>query len=46
MASRIGDQSQQTKLQGLQDPNEINYDKLNNVIREASRNFWGKRGII
>jgi hypothetical protein len=36
-------QSKQTKLQWLQDPNEINGDKLNNVRHEASRHFRNKK---
>jgi hypothetical protein len=38
------DQWKQTKLQWLQDPNEINGDNLNNVRREASRYFRNKKG--
>jgi hypothetical protein len=31
-------------LQWLQDPSDVNGDNLNNVRREASRNFWNKKG--
>jgi hypothetical protein len=37
------DQRKQTKLQWLQDPSEINGDNLNNVRREASRQFRNKK---
>jgi hypothetical protein len=43
---KILDQRKQVKLQWLQDPNEINGDKLNNVRREASRHFRKKGGNI
>jgi hypothetical protein len=33
----------QAKLQWLQDPSEINGNKLNNIRREASRHFRNKR---
>jgi hypothetical protein len=41
--SKLLDQRKQTKLQGLQDPSEINGDNLNNVRREASRHFRNKK---
>jgi hypothetical protein len=37
------DQIEQAKLQWLQDPSEINRDNLNNVRREASRQFKNKK---
>jgi hypothetical protein len=40
---RIIDQRKKAKLQGLQDPSEINGDNLNNVRREASRHFRNKK---
>jgi hypothetical protein len=36
-------QMKQAKLQWLQDPSEMNGDNLNNVRREASRNFRNKK---
>jgi hypothetical protein len=33
------DQRKNAKVQGLQDPNEINGDNLNNTRRAASRHF-------
>jgi len=39
------DRRKQAKMQWLQDPNQINIDSLNNVIREASRYFRKKEGI-
>jgi len=30
-------------MQWLQDPNQSNKDKENNVRREASRQFWNKK---
>jgi hypothetical protein len=41
--SKLIDQRKQAKLQGLQDPSEINRDNLNNVRREASRHFRNKK---
>jgi hypothetical protein len=41
--SKLLDQRKQTKLQWLRDTNEINGDNLNNVRREASRNFRNKK---
>jgi hypothetical protein len=32
-------QKKRTKIRRLQDPSEINGDNLNNIRREASRNF-------
>jgi hypothetical protein len=40
---KLLEQKKQTKLQWLQDPNEINGDNLNNVRREASRHFRNKK---
>ena len=40
------DQSKQTKMQWLQDPNQSNVDNLNNVRYEASRHFRTKRRNI
>jgi hypothetical protein len=37
------DQRKKAKLQWLQDPYEINGDKLNNIRRETSRHFTNKR---
>jgi hypothetical protein len=37
------DQMKQAKLQWLQDPSEINRNNLNNVRREASRQFKNKK---
>jgi hypothetical protein len=42
--SKLLDQRKQAKLQWLQDPSEINGDKLKNVRRETSRHFRSKRG--
>jgi hypothetical protein len=36
-------QRKQTKLQWLQDPNEINGDNLNNIRHETSRHFRNKK---
>jgi hypothetical protein len=33
------------KLQWLQDPSEINGDNLNDIRREAVRNFRNKKGV-
>jgi hypothetical protein len=41
--SKLLDQRKQAKLQWLQDPNEINWDNLNNVRREATRHFRNKK---
>jgi uncharacterized protein YaaR (DUF327 family) len=41
--SKLLDQRKQTKLQWLQDQNEINGDNLNNVRHEASRHFRNKK---
>jgi hypothetical protein len=40
---RILDQRKQAKLQWLHYPNQSNVDNLNNVRREASRHFRGKK---
>jgi hypothetical protein len=41
--SKLIDERKQAKLQWLQEPNEINWDNLNSVRREASRHFRNKR---
>jgi hypothetical protein len=41
--SKLVDQRRQAKLLWLQDPSEVNEDKLNNVWQEASRNFRNKK---
>jgi hypothetical protein len=41
--SKLLDQRKEAKFQWLQDPSEINGDKLNNVKREASRYFRNKK---
>jgi hypothetical protein len=41
--SKLLDPRKQAKLQWLQDPSEINGDILNNVRREASRQFRNKK---
>jgi hypothetical protein len=41
--SKLLDQRKQAELQWLQDPSEINGDKLNNVRCEASRHFRKKK---
>jgi hypothetical protein len=41
--SKLLDQRKESKLQGLQDPSEINGDNLNNIRREASRHFTNKK---
>jgi hypothetical protein len=41
--SELLDQRKQVKLQWLQDPSEINGDKLNSVRRETSRYFKNKK---
>jgi hypothetical protein len=40
--SKLLDQRKQAKLQCLQDPSEINGDKLNNIRRESNRRFRKK----
>jgi hypothetical protein len=40
--SKLSDQRKEAKLLWLQDPSEINGDKLNNVRREASKYFRNK----
>jgi hypothetical protein len=42
--SELLDQREQAKFHWLQDPSEINGDNLNNIRREASRNFRNKKG--
>jgi hypothetical protein len=37
------DQRKQTKMEGLQDPNQSSVDNLNNVRRKASRHFRNMR---
>jgi hypothetical protein len=37
------DQRKQSKMQWIQDPNQINVDKMNNVRRDASRHFRNKQ---
>ena len=39
------DQRKQAKMKWLQDPNQNNVDKLNNVRHEVSRHFRTKKGI-
>jgi hypothetical protein len=39
------EQRKQTKMQLLQDPNQINFDNLKNVRREVSRLLGKKEGI-
>jgi hypothetical protein len=41
--SKLLDQRKQAKLQWLQDPSEINWDNLNNVRCEASRQCRNKK---
>jgi hypothetical protein len=41
--SKLLDERKQAKLQWLQDPNEINWDNLNNVRCETSRYFRNKK---
>jgi hypothetical protein len=41
--SKLSDQRKQTKLQGLQDPSQINKDKTNNARRVAGRHFMNKK---
>jgi hypothetical protein len=43
---KVLDQRKQAKLQWLQNPSEINGDKLDNKRREASRQFRNKSGNI
>ena len=40
------DERKQAKMQWVQDLNQSNVDKLNNVRHVASRNFRNKRGRI
>jgi len=40
------DQMKHARTQWLQDLNQSNVNNLNNVRREASRNFWNKRRKI
>jgi len=37
------DQRKQAKMQWVQDPSQSNLDNLNNVRRDASRNFRNKK---
>jgi hypothetical protein len=37
------DERKQAEVQWLQDPREINWDNLNNIRRETSRNFRNKK---
>ena len=37
------DQTQQAKMQWVQDPNESNLDNQNNVSRETSRHFANRK---
>jgi hypothetical protein len=41
--SKLLHQRKQVKLQGIQDPSEMNGDNLNNTIREVSRHFMNKK---
>jgi hypothetical protein len=41
--SELLDQRKEAKLQWLQDPSEINGDNMNNVRRQASRQFRNKK---
>jgi len=41
---RLLDQRKQAKMQWVQDPNQSNVNNLNNVRREASRQFRNKKG--
>jgi hypothetical protein len=41
--SKLADQRKRAKLQGLQDPSELNGDNLRIVRREASRYFRNKK---
>jgi hypothetical protein len=41
--SRFLDQKKQIKMQWLQDPNQSNVDNVNNLRREASRDFRNKK---
>jgi hypothetical protein len=43
---RILDQRKQVKTRWLQDPTHKNVDNLNNVRREASRNFKNKKEYL
>jgi hypothetical protein len=43
---RILDQRKQAKMLWLQDPNHSNVDNLNNVRREASRNFKNEKEYL
>jgi hypothetical protein len=42
--SKLVDQRKQAKSQWLQDPSQINWDKLNKIRREGSRNFRKRKG--
>jgi hypothetical protein len=42
--SKLLDQRKQSKMQWLQDANEINRDNLNNVRCETSKHFSSKKG--
>jgi hypothetical protein len=41
--SELLDQREQSKLQGLHDSSEINWDILNKIRRETSRPFMNKK---
>jgi hypothetical protein len=41
--SKLLDQRKHAGLQWLQDPSQIHWDNLNNIRREASRNFRNKK---
>jgi hypothetical protein len=41
--SKLVDRRKQAKLQWLQDPSEVNEDKMRNVRRDASRRFRNKK---
>jgi hypothetical protein len=43
--SKLLDRMKQANLQWLQDPSDINEDKLNNLRCEASRNFGNRQRI-
>jgi hypothetical protein len=44
--SKLLNQMEQSKLQWVRDPNEINWDNLNSVRREARRQFRNKKRSI